>query len=168
MYDTENCSGTFWKLTNPNTYSKSHCRISPSILSRYEKGISAIASCKLLNMLENCIEIWWANRDIRFKKLQANKEEKVDFRANLKSVQKDKFGLEELKSGTKTGEDLSKKAEGEGEAAAAAEWKIAAWPPQKKMSNNSQFSCIRYEFYRCSYSIFSRTIKKKNSNRCKL
>lgn len=59
--------------------------------------------------------------DNKFKKLQANKEEKVDFRANLKSVQKDKFGLEELKSGTKTGEDLSKKAEGEGEAAAAAE-----------------------------------------------
>lgn len=68
--------------------------------------------------------------DNKFKKLQANKEEKVDFRANLKSVQKDKFGLEELKSGTKTGDESSKKAEaeaeGEGEAEPAAAEAAAA------------------------------------------
>ena len=52
----------------------------------------------------------------RFKKLQANKEEKVDFRANLKQVNKDKFGLDDLKAGVK---DRPEKEAAEGDAAEA-------------------------------------------------
>lgn len=60
--------------------------------------------------------------DNKFKKLKAqNEEKKVDFRANLKSVKKDTFGLEDLKLDTATTAEKKEEAPAAPAAEAAAE-----------------------------------------------